>query len=157
MQPKCAYSQACSQPAGRCAGSNARSAEPVKKYCGGDSWWTIASSGGASTTWAKRRSRPAAVDLSMISRPNRSLPTEPPQPVRTPSVAATRATFQHAPPATLRQLSGPVRTKSVSASPNTTSLGKAPPPSGATAQASVGTAAGSARAAPIIPAFISSP
>src|SRR5690606_7286389 len=57
--------------------------------------------------------------------PNRSSLTAPPQPVGTPRVAATRATFQQAPPGMLRQLSVPVRTRSVRASPNTARRGKA--------------------------------
>src|SRR5690606_32428335 len=126
MQPKWANSQAASQPAGRRAASKARSAAPSprKKYRGGDSSWTIATSGGRATTCRKRRSRPASRDLSTISRPRKSSLPAPPQPVGRPRVAATRATFQQAPPATLRQLASPVRTKSVSASPKTTSRGR---------------------------------
>ncbi len=93
----------------------------------------------------------------MRSRPKRSSLTEPAQPVGTPNVAATRATFQHAPPATLRQVSAPVRTKSVSASPNTSKRGSARAGWSATAQASEATGAGAAGAEPIIPAFTSSP
>src|SRR5690606_35590393 len=57
--------------------------------------------------------------------PNRSSLTAPPQPVGTPRVAATRTTFQQAPPGMLRQLTVPVRTRSVRASPNTARRGKA--------------------------------
>ncbi len=94
----------------------------------------------------------------MISWPSRSSPTAPPQPVGTPSVAATRATFQQAPPATLCQVASPVRTKSVSASPKTTKAGQGRIAHGP-AQASgaaAGTAAGADRR-PSMPAFTSSP
>src|SRR5262245_38367838 len=127
MLPKCTHSTRSIQPLGNSPGSNARSALscPMKKYCGGDASCTMASSGGFAERWVKRRSNPAASLSAVSSSPNRSRLTLPAKALGRPSVATTRATFQSAPPARDSQRSGPVRMKSVNASPALTNRGQA--------------------------------